>query len=306
LILDASGNLYGTTFQGGRYGYGSVFELTPEAAGTWSEKILHSFNHNGSDGNNPYASALIFDASGSLYGTTYLGGTNGGGTVFKLLPSEGGTWTETILYNFNVAGNDGNVPEAGLILDSGGNLYGTTLYGGSAYAYGGTVFELSPTAGGGWTEKILHSFSNKGGSEPKAGLIFDAVGNLYGTTMNLGQDGGGTVFRLVAGAGGNWTERVLQNFTGSTDGFYPSGLVFDSSGNLYGTAFTGGVHNSGTVFELIRQANGDWTLKILLNFNGQDGYGPLGGLVLDSARNLYGTTSGGGVHGGGTVFEITH
>src|ERR1019366_2578878 len=254
LIVDAAGNLYGTTTAGGAYNSGTGFELTPAAGGGWTETVLHNFG-NGTDGATPYA-GLIFDAAGNLYGTTQYGGTYGVGTVFELTPAGGGSWTEKVLYSFNHNGADGGVPAAGLIFDAAGNLYGTTVNGGtgSNCVLGcGTVFELTPAAGGGWTEQVLHSFNNNGadGSTPFAGLIFDAAGNLYGTTFAGGTYGYGTVFELTPAAGGGWTETVLHNFGNGTDGTAPyAGLIFDAAGNLYGTTFVGGTYGYGTVFEV--------------------------------------------------------
>ena len=195
LIFDAAGNLYGTTDLGGAYGYGTVFELTPAAGGTWTEKVLHNFNNGGTDGTRPYA-RLTFDAAGNLYGTTYGGGAyNSYGTVFELTPAAGGTWTEKVLHSFG-SGTDGLIPYGGLIFDAAGNLYGTTAYGGTNDL--GTVFELTPKAGGGWTEKVLYSFGDgTDGVSPLAGLIFDAAGNLYGTTQHGGTYNYGTVFEIA-------------------------------------------------------------------------------------------------------------
>jgi len=340
LISDAAGNLYGTTVSGGTYGDGMVFELSPAEGGGWTEQVLYSFcaQTNCPDGDSPYAS-LIFDDAGNLYGTTAGGGnytaycpTSGCGTVFKLSPAEGG-WTETVLYSFGANGQyDGAWPEAGLIFDSAGNLYGTTVLGGTGSACGGpyacgTVFELTPTAGGGWTEQVLHSFGNgTDGQYAYSGLIFDASGNLYGTTSTGGTDGNGTVFELTPTAGGGWTGTVLYSFCsqiGCADGSGPTaGLIFDAAGNLYGTTIYGGTYIScyndyngcGTVFELTPTAGGDWTEQVLHNFgNGTDGYWLYGGLILDAAGNLYGTTADGG-NGSycqfqqqfcGTVFELT-
>ncbi len=168
--------------------------------GRWNEKVLHSFcsQANCVDGYHPDA-GLIFDAADNLYGTTAYGGTYsdcqyGCGTAFELTPTAGGGWTETVLHSFG-NGSDGNSPLAGLVFDAVGNLYGTTV-GGGTNTYYGTVFELTPTAGGGWTEQVLLSFNGSNGRDPFAGLIFDAAGNLYGTTFN-GGSGVGTVFELT-------------------------------------------------------------------------------------------------------------
>src|SRR5580700_9971470 len=304
LIFDTAGNLYGTTFSGGAYGDGTVFELTPEAGGGWTETVLHSFN--GNDGSAPYA-GLIFDTAGNLYGTTFSGGAYGDGTVFELTPEAGGGWTGTVLHAFD--GNDGQFTYAGLIFDTTGNLYGTTLYGG---AHGnGTVFELTPEVSGSWTETILHNFSDSTtdgiGLNPYAGLIFDAAGNLYGTTEE-GSYGYGSVFELTPKAGGQWTAKLLLPFGWyGKDGKYPAAsLIFDAAGNLYSTTHGGGAYVSGTVFELNPEAPyHSQTILHSFDDNGRDGVNPYAGVIFDGSGNLYGTTLGGGAFSQGTVFEIT-
>jgi len=201
LILDAAGNLYGTTAGTLRIGediidYGTVFELMPSAGGGWDFKILHEFKNDGKDGFTPVA-GLTFDADGNLYGTTYGGGNFGGGTAFELTPNADGTWTEKILHKFKNDGKDGYSVRGGLTFDSAGSLYGTTVAGGSDNM--GTVFKLTPTAEGRWTEKIVHNFKNDGkdGNAPFAGVIIDASGNLYGTTRTGGTHNGGTVFKIT-------------------------------------------------------------------------------------------------------------
>jgi uncharacterized repeat protein (TIGR03803 family) len=291
----------------------AIFAVTLLATSTWAatnwrEKVLLNFN--GTDGDKPIAS-LIFDAAGNLYGTTNEGGTHGYGTVFELTPIVGGGWTETVLYNFCSQTNctDGEFPPASLIFDAAGNLYGTTNEGGTHG--GGTVFELTPIVGGGWTETVLYNFCSQtnctDGEFPLAGLIFDAAGDLYGTTWEGGAYGVGTVFELTPTAGGGWTEQVLHSFNGG-DGSYPylGGLIFDAAGNLYGTTLWGGAYPSvGTVFELTPTAGGGWTEQVLHSFNGADGFNPEDSLVFDAAGNLYGTTYEGGGYGYGTVFELT-
>jgi uncharacterized repeat protein (TIGR03803 family) len=325
LIFDSSGNLYGTTeYGGGRAcveniydGCGTVFELTPNGSGGWTETILHSFQ-GGSDGQYPL-SGLIFDQAGNLYGTTSCAGGSGGscgGTVFELSPNGNGGWTESILHSFNSA-SDGAIPLAGLIFDQAGNLYGTTNAGGSQ-GYG-TVFELSPNGSGGWTETILYGFQGgSNGEYPTDGLIFDQAGNLYGTTYAGGNVGCGnsnascgTVFELSPNGSGGWTQTVIYTFKGGSDGGNPyAGLIFDQAGNLYGTAVVGGSAGTGTIFELSPNGSGGWTQTVLHSFQGvSDGAFPEGGVILDQAGNLYGTTSAGGYSGGsggyGTVFELS-
>jgi uncharacterized repeat protein (TIGR03803 family) len=318
LAFDAAGNLYGTTKYGGSFsfegelGYGTVFELSPTAGGGWTETVLHSFNDDGVDGVAP-ESALVLDAAGNLYGTTYSGGAHDYGTVFELSPMAGGGWSETILHSFNNPG-DGYAAVAGLVLDSAGNLYGTTVEGGRYNS--GTVFELSPAAGGVWTEKILHHFASSSvdGSGPLAGVTMDAAGSLYGTSGG-GAYGAGAVYEISRTTG---TEKVLHSFSNtSKEGFSPmGGVILDAKGNLYGTTAVGGATQHcgvqrcpapyGTVFELMPNAGGSWSVKVLHTFlgNGKDGTIPEASLVFDAAGNLYGTTISGGSSGYGTVFKL--
>ncbi|MFZ0319190.1 MAG: choice-of-anchor tandem repeat GloVer-containing protein [Candidatus Sulfotelmatobacter sp.] len=226
--------------------------------------------------------------------------------------------TEDLLFSFTGSGEHGSAPVGGLIFDAAGNLYGTTILGGEGVCGSegcGTAFELMPNAGGGWTQKVLHSFHDNGkdGLYPVTSLIFDATGNLYGTTENGGSHAAGTVFELTPGTGGNWTEKILHNFGAGSDGTAPeAALIFDAAGNLYGTTSGGGAHVSGTVFELSPTTTG-WTEKILHSFAGypKDGDIPAAGLIFDAAGNLYGTTFNGGKHSNcpygdcGTVFELT-
>jgi uncharacterized repeat protein (TIGR03803 family) len=308
LIFDASGILYGTTSEGGAYGEGAVFQLVL-ANGTWNETVLYSFCQlaNCADGDYPIA-GVIFDAAGNLYGTTSEGGAYGNGTVFQLALKDG-TWNETVLYDFCSTNNctDGSTPKAGLISDRAGNLYGTTYEGGIVGCSCGTVFQLVHTNGV-WKRRTLHSFNAKDGYHPTAGLIFDTLGNLYGTTFGGGATGYGTVFQLALITNGHWKENVLHNFeSNGKDGFLPNaGLIFDGTGILYGTTFGGGNHGYGTIFELTL-TNGSWKERPLHSFNenGSDGYYPEAGLILDSAGNLYGTTFAGGPNGFGTLFQLT-
>lgn len=243
LLLDSSGNLYGVTQTGGPHGWGTVFELA-NTGGTWTETILLAFQGL-DDGGNPYA-GLIADSAGNLYGTTYAAGANRQGVVFKLTRDVFfGTWTEHVLYTFE-GGNDGGQPVAGLIFDNAGNLYGATSSWGTGG--GGTVFKLAPSGGGNWTYSVLASFTGSDG--PVASVTMDATGNLYGTTFMDDSYGYGSVFKLTP-SGNGWTYTDLHDFTGGTDGGYPGGgVVLDSSGNLFGTAVTGGANGLGVLYEI--------------------------------------------------------
>jgi len=256
LIFDSQGDLFGTTTNGGAYGYGTVFELMPNSDGTWTQQVLHSFTNSSGDGETP-ESGVVMDNAGNLYGTTEYGG-NGpdDGIVFELKHSGSG-WRESVLYAFT-GGSDGERPFAGLTIRDG-NLYGTTISGGIGL---GVIFELQPRSGG-WTETVLYTFKGRpDGANPEAGLIFDKSGNLYGTTANGGWRycfiGCGTIFELTPKSGGGWQETVLYHFNGRGvgDGETPyASLLRDSNGKLFGTASAGGGAKScpsgcGVVFEL--------------------------------------------------------
>ncbi len=304
VISDAAGNLYGTTAFGGTSGAGIVFELTnPEAPTGWTESILHNFS-GGSDGSQPFG-GLIFDSAGNLYGTTYQGGASNAGTVYELTPGKGGAWTETVLYSF-AGGVDGMEPQSDLNFDQAGNLFGTTTSGGSPG--NGIVFELIAGQNGVWTETVLHRFVTNEGTSPRAAVIFDKNGWLYGTLANGGTFGAGAVFRLKSTYGGGWTEETLYTFTGGNDGFGPLCRLILLRGKLYGTTVIGGAAGVGTVFELSPPANPDgvWTEITLHTFAcGSDGCYPWAGLTLDSKGTFYGTTQFGGLpSNGGTVFAL--
>jgi uncharacterized repeat protein (TIGR03803 family) len=193
VILDSAGNIYSTTAAGGAHGFGTVFELVHQPGGAYRKKILHSFT-GGLDGSGP-GTALVFDSTGDLCGTTGGGGAYSSGVVFELIPQSNGTYKEKVLHSFG-NGTDGKSPICTLIFDTAGNLYGTTLFGGTQN--GGTAFELVPQSGGGWMEKTLHNFGASGdGNGPLAGLTFGSAGNLYGTTQGGGSAGEGTVFQIT-------------------------------------------------------------------------------------------------------------
>jgi uncharacterized repeat protein (TIGR03803 family) len=329
LVFDGAGNLFGTTVNGGtgrncstrQAGCGTVFKLSPNGDGTWTESLLYSFQGS-PDGAYPSGN-LVFDAAGTLYGTTQGSGTGAGncgisgcGTVFALTPKSGGGWTETVLYNFQ-GDNDGAEPWGGVILDPAGNLYGTTFYGGgSPYCTlsCGTVFELK-RVGGRWKETVLYGFLGGGnGDTPLGGVVLDSTGTLYGTLAGGGNDGG-AVFELRH-VGGRWKEHMLYNFcsvNNCADGFGPeAGLAIDQAGNLYGTTLSGGTGkcpaagtSCGTLFKLVHTKSG-WQETVLHNFgNGLDGFWPDSAVIFDAKGNIYGTTEGGGTATAGTVYEVT-
>jgi uncharacterized repeat protein (TIGR03803 family) len=289
--------------------WNAIFTVLLLTSSVWAatERPLHNFGLTQHDGQDPMSS-LIFDAAGNLYGTTYSGGTTGSGTVFEMTPNGSGGWTEKVLHNFGIGDMDAKTPEAPLVFDGSGNLYGTAVDGGTNNV--GAVFEMTPNGSGGWTEFKIHNFGNgDDGARPEAGLIFDAAGNLYGTTHAGGTHGAGTVFELSPNGSGGWTEKVLHNFgADQDDGQGPEGgLVFDSAGNLYGTTVAGGNLDQGTAFEMTPNGSGGWTERVIHNFGrGDDGNSPQGlSLIFDSAGNLYGTTNTGGTNDAGTVFEMT-
>lgn len=282
--------------------------------------VLTSFNE--INGRSPTA-GLLADSAGNLYGTLFGGGASNAGAVFKLAPPAGGqtAWTNTALTVFkcktgaNPSCKDGADPTGNLIADSAGDLYGTTSRGGAYNS--GTVFELKPPLAGqtAWTETVLLSFDEYDGALPEGGLIADSGGNLYGTASEGGAMGYGTVFKLAPPAAGkrDWTETVIHQFTGTDGGFPIGNLITDQTGNLYGTTSAYGTASKGVVFELAPPAMGQtaWTESVLTTFSGKNGSNPTGGLIADSAGNLYGTTElggtteGGGTSKNGTVFELT-
>jgi uncharacterized repeat protein (TIGR03803 family) len=309
LVFGSSGKLYGMATNGGisgnracgKGGCGVVFELVPRVGANWTYRPIHSFQ-GGSDGFAPYGN-IVFDAAGNLYGTTSGGGANNSGTVFKMIPASGSSWTESVIYSFGASRTDGILPYAGLIEDAAGNLYGTTSSGGATN--NGTVFELTPNADGSWSETILYSFlgGNIDGADPLAEVTFDSSGYLYGTTYSGGRNLHGTVFQLIPASGGQWTEKTIYDLS-ANDLSGPRGPVWlDSSGNVYGTT-CGQFNNQGAIF-FLRNSAGAWAEKTLHIF-GQSGDGacPLSGLTPDATGNLYGTATAGGANGAGIIYEM--
>jgi uncharacterized repeat protein (TIGR03803 family) len=337
LVVDASGNLYGTTQSGSQAYAGEIFELSPASGGgAWSFQKLHQFCGDDvcADGRLPsaglayagQASGALYDGVSPLYGTTERGGEGGGGVVFQLAKVHG-KFRESVIHTFSYGSSnpDGIYPVAPVIVDGSGNLFGTTENGGAFYdlnnGHGGIVFELKPGSGGAWSENILYSFNalpnGTDGYSPQTPVLMDQTGNLFGTTTFGGTDiQGGTAYKLTP-ANPTWQETVLNNFcvqANCTDGRFPTtGLLMNGAGALIGATNLGGTNagaqneGAGTIYQL----NGSF--QVIYDFCSRnhctDGQFPDGALVMDGAGNLFGATVEGGKHrhngGRGTIYELT-
>jgi uncharacterized repeat protein (TIGR03803 family) len=273
LTLDTAGNVYGTTDDGGDYGDGTVFTI---AHGSSALTTIVSFT--GANGAYPIT-PLTLDSSGNLYGTTSSGGVYGYGEIFEI-PK--GSNTLSVLYAFTYSGKSS--PPSGLTVDAAGNLYGT---------FNNSVFEL---ANGSKAITTLAFFSP---TYVRAGVTLDAAGNLYGTTNNGGPAADGTVFEIPAGS---TTVTTIASFGGSNGSVPDSGVILDSSHNLFGSTYQGGPQNFGTVFEIAAGSN---AITTLASFNGNNGEYPAGPLALDGNGRLYGVTEFGGPAGEGTIYAMT-
>jgi hypothetical protein len=328
VVMDKSGNLYGVLSSGGEAGTGCfgegcglVYELSPNPAGGWEETTLYTFKGR-RDGGFPVGN-LTIDAKGNLYGVTEQGGSGGCnsllgggcGVVFRLAPSKRG-WKYSVIHDFD---SDGAYPNAGVVFDQAGNLYGTTQFGGDFFCGCGIVYQLQPSKEGRWPENTLYDFLgiSRGGSDvsfPGSDVFLDGNGNIFGTGTGGGDvncnDGCGGVFELVAQGDGSYQEEVLHVFTGGRDGIQPyGGVLVDSEGNVFGATTFGGGHGCnngkfgcGTVFEL--EKSSAYKEKIILRFTGENGDSPVADLYLDSNNNLYGTTAGGGTFNNGVAFSL--
>lgn len=268
LLLTAAGDLYGTTSGGGTSDNGTVFKLSPDGIGGWTETLLHSFN--GKDGSLPILARLVSDARGNLYGVTQgycYRGTCANGTVYEMIPRMNGSWSFKVLHSFVHTG----LPDAGVILDKAGNLYGSTVFGGPQNCAGngggcGTIYKLSRGATS-WTFSTILAFNYSDGAYPMGSLIMDGAGNLYGSTNGGGSTyNGGVIFKLSPTKTG-WKETLLHVFGKPGDGMGPSSLLFGAPGRLFGSVPVSTDANfnqqNGYVFELTRGANGTWSESVL-------------------------------------------
>jgi uncharacterized repeat protein (TIGR03803 family) len=307
LIFDSKGNIYGTTSEGGANSAGTVFELSSNGSGGWNENVLYNFCSapNCTDGSGPGApsggpgSPVIFDSVGNLYGTTYGGGENNGGTVFEL-SLVGGVWTETVLYNFCSQPKcaDGTQPESGMVVDSAGNLYGLVNSEDETL-----VYELSPSEGG-WTKQVIYSVTTYYAIDNN-GLVMDTSGDIFTLAASPPPKFRPCVVRLSPNGQGGWNSTYLYDF-GPTS---PTGtLALDKAGNIYGTTLGGGIKENGTVYKLSLAKNGKWAKKVLYAFE-EPTHWPWAGVVLDASGNVFGTTQVGGQYicgwPCGTVYELS-
>jgi uncharacterized repeat protein (TIGR03803 family) len=306
LVFDPHGNLYGTTLEGGSQGYGTVFKLSPNGAGTWSESVLHSFD---AQGDAQYAPVAL-DLRGNLYGETPGNGSQAYGTVYELSPNGDGGWTLQTLYTFT-GYPDGAAPTGGVLLGNANQIFGVGNSGGARNI--GMVFNLDHFSASHWNEFMLYSFlGGADGQYPGGPLTFDAAGNLYGVSSG-GTYGNGLLFKLAPNQRSfGWTETMLYAFQ-NPYGTPNPGLIFDAAGDIYGTDYEDGPYGFGTVYKLTLNPDGNYTFAALYNFTGVNGDGayPNGPLAMDATGNLYGTTRQGGLggyecgEGCGTIFKLT-
>jgi len=310
LFLDSQGNLYGTTAEGGPSNNGTVFKLSPDSAGGWTETILHTFT--GTDGGLPILSPLVADASGNLYGVTQgycYRGTCANGTVFELSRHLNGSWGFKVLHSFGHTG----LPDAGVIFDKAGNLYGSTVYAGANDCSGtgcGTIYKLSHGTKG-WTFTTIFAFDYTNGAYPMGDLIIDGAGNLYGTTNGGGGTWNGGVAFMLSETSTSWKEKILHVFGKPGDDAGPSSLVFDASGNLFGSApISSNANNdqeNGFVFKLVHHTNGSWSESVVYRFPQTiNAPFPNSDLIWNHARTaLLGTVGPYNTDPSGAVYEVT-
>jgi uncharacterized repeat protein (TIGR03803 family) len=306
LVIDGAGNLYGTSVQGGQFGSGTVFQVTPTGDGS-THTVLYSFT-GGADGGEPYKGVTL-DSQGNLYGTAVTGGAGscegGCGVAYKLTNS-GGVWTQTVIHTFT-GGDDGSGPGSGLTVGWHGTIYGVTPTGGANGQ--GVVYQLKPMPDGTYKLTVLHAFTGGvDGAGGSAGRLLLHSGSLYGVTTAGGANGKGVAFEITP-THGVWQFTTLYAFKGQPDAGFPySTLTMDVQGRLYGTTYYDGAHNLGSVYQLTLRHDGTWREQVLYSFKGgTDGSGSIGNVVIDRTGAIYGTTSAGGASCNcGVIFKVTH
>jgi uncharacterized repeat protein (TIGR03803 family) len=318
VTFDKDGNLYGVTVAGGvscpdrPAGCGTVYKLTPRPDGTWQHTVIYAFSGNEGE---IRSTELTIDAAGSIYGFSSIGSSNCCGVVFRLKSDSHGRWSEKILYTFK-GGLDGNFPVGNLVFDAAGNLYGETGQGGNSDC--GTVFKLTPNPSGPWSETVVHSFcaSPTDGSRPSGGLTMDGHGNLFGVTWWGGggamppcplATGCGTVFQLKTQTDGSWTYRKIHTFLDTPSAQPYGGVAIDAAGNVYGTTGLNGTNDYGTIYMLVHNPGDSFTVRTLHVFQGYPALYPTGAVILDGSGTIYGTTVfSNPFPGPGVVFEMIH
>lgn len=302
VTIDADGNLFGTTYFGG-LGFGVVYEV-PFVGGVYLTTPLTLVQFDGTDFAYPYYGNLIIDNDGNLLGTTISGGS-GYGTVFQIASLGGGSYANTPSTIATFSSYDGIAPHAALITDANGNLYSTTYVGGASNL--GTVFRIDYSGGVySSTPTTLLNFDGANGQQPETGLWADGTGDLFGTTFYGGASGKGAVFKLDDNGDGTYTQSVIASFDGANGQGTYSSVIGDANGNLFGTTYIGGLHNHGTVFELINNGDGTYTFDTLYDFDATNGSNPMGGLIMDAEGSLYGTTYYGGTTDSGVIYKLTY
>jgi uncharacterized repeat protein (TIGR03803 family) len=305
LVRDSSGNLYGTSVEGGNFQSGDVFQLKRTPNG-WTLTVLYSFT-GGADGGEPYKGVTL-DSHGNLYGTTVTGGSGGCeggcGVVYKLTHTQG-RWNQSVIYSFT-GGSDGSGPGSPVVFDQQGNLFGATPTGGANGL--GTIYQMRPRSDGTWKLAVAHTFTggNDGSGGSAGRLLFDSQGDIYGVATSGGAHGSGTAYQLSSVQQGRWRLKTLYAFKGQPDAGFPyGGLISDSAGNLYGTTYYDGKNDIGAIYEL-SQVDGKWQERVLHNFKGGlDGKRSISTMVSDATGNLYGTTiDGGSACDCGTIFKL--
>jgi uncharacterized repeat protein (TIGR03803 family) len=299
VVFDSAGNLYGTTYQGGVFGFGTVYQLAP-SGGAWKYKVLHGFSGLNGDGAYPGGTPVV-DTAGNIYGATESGGASQRGTVFELIPQPGGNWQQSVLYGLQ--SSDGLLDN--VIFGPDGSLYGSPREGGNG---AGLILRVSPSSGSGWAGSVIYTFESRGDAFCACGIAFDGDGNIVGASLDGGSNGKGTLFEIPHNTDGSWgPDVIIHSFSGGGDGSYPQGSpALDANGNIFGMTRAGSRNGKGVVYEFSPAGEDKYSGVLLHSFaGGNDGAYPISGPTLDKNGNVYGTTYSGGIYGAGTAWQVT-